>query len=126
MLVDTNIIIYAARQSLAALRRFFADHAPAVSVVSYVEVLGYHRLQSEEETGFRRFFATTRVLPIDQAVVEVAVRLRQMRKLTLGDALVAGTAVAHGLTLVTHNVRDFAWVPDLKLLDPLENVEDKG
>jgi len=37
----------------------------------------------------------------------------------LGDSLVAGTALNYGLTLVTHNIKDFAWVPNLPLLDPL-------
>jgi hypothetical protein len=36
------------------------------------------------------------------------------------DALQAGTALAHGLTLVTRNTRDFEWVSGLSLLDPLK------
>ena len=38
--------------------------------------------------------------------------------MTLGDALVAGTALAHDLTLVTRNTSDFDWISDLSLLDP--------
>lgn len=48
MLVDSNILIYAAQPGHAQLRQFIADHAPAVSAVSYVEVLGYHQLDDEE------------------------------------------------------------------------------
>jgi len=48
VLLDSNIIIYAARPEHQALRRFIAEHAPAVSVVSYVEVLGYHRLTEQD------------------------------------------------------------------------------
>ena len=48
MLLDSNIIIYASQPPHAALRQFIATHAPAVSVVSYVEVLGYHRLRDQE------------------------------------------------------------------------------
>ena len=38
MLIDSNIIIYAAKPENDALRRWIAEIAPAVSVVSYVEV----------------------------------------------------------------------------------------
>jgi hypothetical protein len=48
MLLDSNIIIYAAQPEHITLRQFVADHAPAVSVISYIEVLGYHRLSEEE------------------------------------------------------------------------------
>ena len=42
MLIDSNIIIYAAMPEHQMLRDLIAEHAPAVSAVSYVEVLGYH------------------------------------------------------------------------------------
>jgi tRNA(fMet)-specific endonuclease VapC len=33
------------------------------------------------------------------------------------DLLIAATALVHDLTLVTHNVRDFAHIPDLRVQD---------
>lgn len=50
--------------------------------------------------------------------MEQAVKLRQLRKMTLGDALIAGTALVFGLTLVTRNVDDFQWIAGLSVLDP--------
>ena len=44
MLIDSNIIIYAATPEFANLRQFIAENTPVVSAVSYVEVLGFHRL----------------------------------------------------------------------------------
>jgi len=38
--------------------------------------------------------------------------------MTLGDALVAGTALIHGRTLVTRNSKDFEWISGLKVLNP--------
>ena len=48
MLLDSNIIIYAAQPEHAALRQFIETHTPAVSVISYIEVLGYHKLTEDD------------------------------------------------------------------------------
>jgi predicted nucleic acid-binding protein len=41
--------------------------------------------------------------------------------MSLGDALVAGTALVHELTLVTRNVDDFQWIQGLSLLNPFRS-----
>lgn len=120
MLIDSNIIIYAAKPEHADLRRFIAERAPAVSAVSYVEVLGYHKLMEAEREYLELFFAAADVLAISGDVLERAVVLRQERKMTLGDALIAGTALAHDLTLATRNTKDFSWIDDPRLLDPID------
>jgi predicted nucleic acid-binding protein len=120
MLVDSNILIYAAQLRHAQLRQFIADHAPAVSAVSYVEVLGYHHLDAEERQYLEEFFRLAQVFPLSQAVLDQAVALRQQRKMSLGDALVAGTALVHELTLVTRNIEDFRWIQGLTLVNPFD------
>jgi len=66
VLIDGNIIIYAAQPQHANLRTFIAQHAPAVSAVSYVEVLGYHKLGEVERTQLESFFHVATVLSIDK------------------------------------------------------------
>jgi predicted nucleic acid-binding protein len=118
MLIDSNIVIYAAKPEHADLRRFVAQHGPAVSAVTVVEVLGYHRLTAVERQHFEEFFAAATVLPITDAALEQAIKLRQIRKMTLADSLIAGTALVSGRTLVTRNTKDFDWVAGLTLLNP--------
>jgi predicted nucleic acid-binding protein len=120
MLIDSNIIIYASQPEHAGLREFIAAQAPAVSAVSYVEVLGYHELTATEESLLREFFAVSTMLPIDQNVLDQAVTLRRQQKMSLGDALVAATALVHRLPLATHEVADFAWIDGLTVVDPLD------
>ena len=59
-------------------------------------------------------------MPISDEVIQKASTLRQQKKMSLGDALIAATALIHGLTLVTSNVKDFEWIKDLSVLDPLK------
>ncbi|MEQ9621010.1 MAG: type II toxin-antitoxin system VapC family toxin [Coleofasciculus chthonoplastes F1-TOW-03] len=120
MLLDSNIIIYATRPEYAWLREFIANHDSAVSALSYVETLGYHRLTEMERQLLDEFFAVALVLPISQPVLNQAVALRQMRRMTVGDAIIAGTALTHNLILVTRNVNDFQWIEELQLLNPFE------
>jgi predicted nucleic acid-binding protein len=118
MLLDSNIVIYSAQPENEFLRQLIAEKAPAVSAVSYVEVLGYHLLTDAERDHFDAFFAEARLLPLSQPVLDTAVRIRQARKMKLGDSLVAGTALFFDLTLVTRNVADFTGIADLRVLDP--------
>ena len=88
MLLDSNIIIYAAQPDHAELRHLIASQAPSVSAISVVEVLGYHRLSEAERTHFEEFFRASKILAVSDVVISEAVRLRQQRKMTLGDALI--------------------------------------
>jgi predicted nucleic acid-binding protein len=119
LLLDSNIIIYSTLPDRGDLRALIASHAPAVSATSIVEVLGYHKLADSERNHFESFFRVADVLPISEAVIDQAVRLRQQRKMTLGDSLIAATAVVHDLELLTRNIDDFSWVPELHVRDPL-------
>jgi hypothetical protein len=120
MLIDSNIIIYATYPDHEDLRRLIEEQAPFVSAVSYVEVLGYHKLKEQERIYLEMFFEEARVLPLSQEVLDQAVLLRQYRKMTLGDALVAGTAITHNLTLITRNIDDFQWIEGLTIFNPFD------
>lgn len=57
-----------------------------------------------------------REVGITTAIAEEAGRLRRSTGLRLPDALIAATALVHGMTLSTRNLRDFSRVNDLPLL----------
>lgn len=69
MLLDSNIIIYAAQPEHEELRRLIASQAPAVSAIIVVEVLGYHRLSEAERTHFEEFFGVSKILAVSDLVI---------------------------------------------------------
>ncbi len=123
MLLDSNIIIYSAKREYAELRRFMVKNAYSVSAVSRIEVLGYHLLTDNQRQYLNEFFQAANILRISDSVVTEAVKLRQTKRMGLGDAIVAGTALAHRLTLVTRNIGDFSWIQNLDLINPFESPE---
>lgn len=120
MLLDSNIIIYSVQPDNSRLRQFIAEHEPAVSALSYLEVLGYHQLTDDDRLYFNEFFEATRIIPISQEVINQAVTLRQQRRMSVGDAIIAGTALQYNMTLVTRNLEDFQWITELALLNPFQ------
>jgi toxin FitB len=51
------------------------------------------------------------MLPINAGVLDQAVKFRQQRKITLGDALIAATAAVFNCALLTRNTGDLARWP---------------
>ncbi|MBF0145031.1 MAG: type II toxin-antitoxin system VapC family toxin [Magnetococcales bacterium] len=68
------------------------------------------------------FFAFLPSLPFDDQAAEIYGQLRaeltrQGTPIGPNDLLIAAVALAHGVTLVTHNTREFARVPGLRIED---------
>ncbi len=120
MLLDSNLIIYASQPEHAFLCDLLESDRSFVSAISYPEVLGFPRLKPEQKVEYEEFFRFTKVLPVDDAVLKRATELRQARKFKLGDAIIAATALVHGLTLATHDKEDFQWIPKLSWIDPFD------
>jgi predicted nucleic acid-binding protein len=119
-LLDSNIIIYAAAPGYDSVRYFIAQQKPMISIISKVEVLGYHRLTPVNQQKLERLFQILPILPLSSAIIEQAISLRQRRKMSLGDALIAATALTHHLNLATANIKDFDWIEKLEVVNPIE------
>ncbi len=126
MLLDSNIIIYSAKSEYGDLRIFLDENEYSVSSVSVIEVLGYHLLGDQEREYLIKFFDAASVLSITNSIVNEAVRLRQIRRMGLGDAIVAATALVNELSLVTRDVSDFTWIEGLELINPFDSPPDES
>jgi predicted nucleic acid-binding protein len=118
MLLDSNILIYAANQTAPEIESLATSVVNAVASVTRIEVYGFTGLKPEEEAALDILFRRLTVHPLDAAVVERAIALRQERKMGLADAIIAATALVHNLRLVTRNEEDFRNVPGLRVVNP--------
>jgi len=58
-----------------------------------------------------------RILPVDIRVARTSARLHVPNPRPVRDAMIAATAIVHGLTLVTRNTKEFAKA-DVNVLNP--------
>ena len=131
-LIDTNVLSELRRREPDAnVVRWISDRPVStlyLSVLTLGELRkGIESLQEAErkrrlvdwlEAELPAFFAG-RILPVDERVAERWGRLAALhgRPVPVIDSLLAATALCHGLTLVTRNLKDFRH-PDLVVLDP--------
>jgi toxin FitB len=66
---------------------------------------------------------STGILPVDSAVALRCARLRVLDPRSERDALIAATALVHGMTVVTRNVGDFV-ATGVTLLNPWDALRE--
>jgi hypothetical protein len=113
--LDSTIVIDHLNGIAAAMAVIEASEAPAISVVTWIEVVAGLRDPASELRG-RELLSTFAVMPLSEGVAEETARIRRERRLKLPDAIIWATARHHGLVLVTRNTRDFpADDPDVRV-----------
>lgn len=127
-LLDTNTCIVYLRAPLSPITHRLAYASVgdvAISAVTVVELYrGAHRSLQVAHNLARvaAFVGQFNCLSLDGQAAEIAGRADAdlaVRGLRIGpyDTLIAGIALAHNLTLVTHNTREFSRVNGLRLED---------
>ena len=120
VLLDSNIVIYSLMPEHLNLRRTLKNYELQTSEITRVEVLGFSGLAQNQFEAYELLMADMRHHLVTRAIINCAVALRRQRKMSLGDALIAGTALENDLTLITRNTRDFQWISRLALINPFE------
>lgn len=128
-LLDSDWLIDYLKEEPEALELIeqLAQDGILISIITYMEIF-QGVLRSHDpvlaQNQLNAFVAAVPVLPFTQAVAESCAHLRetlrkqgkrpQRRAL---DLMIAATAIAHGLVLVTRNVTDYQDLPDLVLYE---------
>lgn len=65
------------------------------------------------------FINLAKVITIKEHIIKTTIDLRKSNKIKLPDAIIAATAIAYDLTLLTRNVNDFKNLKGLRIYDPM-------
>jgi tRNA(fMet)-specific endonuclease VapC len=124
---DTCIVHLRSRGLHAVSQRMAAVPVQYLALASIVEaelLFGAYRSSNPVKNlaEVRAFCSGPRILSFDRRVAEVHARLRaELARLgtPIGpyDSIIAATAIAHSLTLVSHNTREFQRVAGLLIED---------
>ena len=123
-MLDTNICIYVMKNKPEkVLQRFREelDGGLCISSITLAELeygMKHSSNPAKNEQALLRFLTPLSILPFGAAAASEYGALRTyLQNTPIGplDMLIAGHALAEGLTLVTNNVREFERVPDLRL-----------
>ena len=83
-----------------------------------------NRRQKNQAKRIRKDISRIHVLHIDLSISKMAVDIVEKfclsHRTDLEDALIAATAISHGIELYTLNVKDFVFIPELRLYQPNE------
>jgi len=89
-----------------------------LSVAVKIEVLGFDDVPVKLE-AMEEFISMGILLPLNEATTKQTILLRRnYKKLKLGDAIVAATAIVYNLILVGRNTRDFINIKGLRVINP--------
>ena len=88
-LLDSNIVIYSAKKEYSFLKKLFKEENIFVSEITRLEVLGFHKITSEQREYFNSVFSVLTVLPISKEIIEEAIFDRRTYNLSVGDAIIS-------------------------------------
>ncbi len=117
-LLDSNILIYLSKKELpfSILDQFTTLF---ISVISYMEVLGYKFSNSKEESFVKELVSIFNIRFINQEIAENVINIRKQYRIKLPDAIIAATANSDDLCLITRNIKDFKNI-DVRILNPFD------
>jgi predicted nucleic acid-binding protein len=118
-LIDTNVIIDNFGNKLPEKAKTLVYSIDlTVSAVTKIEVLGWINATKEQLQPLYDFMKEVNILPINEAVIEKTITIRQTKKIALGDALIAATALVYDLVVISRNIVDFKNIEGLRVIDP--------
>ena len=120
ILCDTNVLIEFYKNNPTVLKAMKDIGRPnlAISVITQAE-LYFGALNKVELQQIRRHLSLLRSLsithPISEIFLELMISFSLSHSLAIPDALIAATALHHNVALYTYNIKDFRFIPGLKL-----------
>jgi len=100
LLLDTNIVLYflSGDETLIDL---FETNSLFISIISEIELLGYHGLNSDEKKKTELFLNECTVINIGEEIKEKTISTRRQFRLNLPDAIIFATSSVLNIPLLT-------------------------
>ena len=119
-LLDTNIFIefYRGNPTIATEMAKITKPNFAASDITVAEL--YFGAKNKQELNFiRKDLSSINILPVQAGISSIAISLMETyclsHRLALADAYIAATAIYHNIELYTLNLKDFYFLPDIKI-----------
>ena len=123
-ILDTNTVIdyygdKLPQDSALAMDKLVNDEMN-ISIIVKIEALGFNGKESEMQE-LKDFLSLAKIYYVDDLIADKTIDLRKTyRKLKLGDAIIAATALANNLILISRNTKDFEDISGLTCINPYE------
>ena len=122
-IIDSNLLIYSASEEYSYLRMLLRNSDVYISTFSKVEVLGYHKITQNDKIYFEALFRRLSQISISDEILNKAIELRQIKRMSSGDAIIAATAIVNNATLFTRNVNDFDFITNINIENPCSETK---
>jgi predicted nucleic acid-binding protein len=124
ILCDTNILIEVYRKNvniISLVSSILRNSAIVISDVTRAEMLVGARNKHEMQILVKEL-EQLQCLPVQSTIssqsIQLLIKYHLSHGLDFHDALIAATALFHNIELFTLNIKDFAYIPNLKLYEP--------
>ena len=122
-LIDNNIISHYlagtySSNCLEFISKVF-DAIPNISVITEIEALSWVHIDKVKEAIIKELVSDSNVISINSKIVEICVAIRRSKRIKTPDAIIAATALAFDLTLISSD-NIFESIKELKLINPVK------
>ena len=122
VLLDTSVIIDFVRRKNKENTLLFSlskkGYKLHISILTHTELYSGKSVwrSIEAEQDLEKLFYGMHILPLETEISRKAGEIRAKNNTTIIDAIIAATAINHGLSLATLNLKDFEDIEELRLL----------
>jgi len=114
ILVDTNIFLYLLKGN-DTLEGMLQGKDIYVSFMTELELIGFKNMTTKEEKQIESLLKDCLVVSMSSNIKEKYIELRRRYHLKLADAIIAATAIANNIPLITSD-KQFKTIKELKLV----------
>jgi len=102
VILDSNIIIYLSKGIIDIADLMRSEEVKIwISIISYMEVLSFNFLSSEEEKFVRDLLQEFFIIEINREIVEKTIQIRRKYKIRPPDAIICASASVTNAILIT-------------------------